>query len=135
MLLPTPTLNVTATEMQNFLNLRSKLKPTPVTNTHNQPLRQSSKRHGRRNPKYYNDNMVNATMELINAVLDPETGKMQEYKTLIQGKNAPLWVEGNSKEIARLAQGSKSRNIIGTNQIFFKHHNEILPGIIYTSLK
>ena len=37
-------------------------------------------------------------------------------------------MEGNSKEITRLAQGSKSRNTIGTNTIFFKHHNEISPG-------
>ena len=37
-------------------------------------------------------------------------------------------MEGNSKDIERIAQGSKSMNIIGTNTIFFKHHNEIPPG-------
>ena len=34
--------------------------------------------------------MVNFEIELPNAVLSPDTDKMQEYKTLIQGENGPF---------------------------------------------
>jgi len=58
-------------------------------------------------------------MELANAVMDPETGKSQEYRDLLKTKDREHWTNGSFKELARLAQGSKTRKLQGTDTIDF----------------
>ena len=61
----------------------------------------------------------------INAVLDPSTGKMQEYRDLIKTKDKELWQDGAYKELARLAQGRKKGDVQATNTIQFIPHTEL----------
>jgi hypothetical protein len=53
-----------------------------------------------------------------NAVFNPDTGVAEEYGKLKLGTNAQEWMRGCSKEIGRLAQGSKEV-AIGTNTMYF----------------
>jgi hypothetical protein len=59
--------------------------------------------------------------QLANAVLNPETGKMEEYRKLAKGKDKKNWNNGMFNELARLAQGSKAQHKTGTDTVFFKH--------------
>jgi hypothetical protein len=53
-----------------------------------------------------------------NAVFNPDTGVAEEYGKLKLGTNAQEWMRGCSKEIGRLAQGSKEV-AVGTNTMHF----------------
>ncbi len=62
----------------------------------------------------------------INAVLDPSTGKIQEYRDLIKTKDKELWQDRAYKELARLlAQGRKKGDVQATNTIQFIPHIEL----------
>ena len=50
-------------------------------------------------------------MELANAVMDPETGKAQEHRDLLKTKDKAHWTNGSFKELSRIAQGSKRRDL------------------------
>jgi hypothetical protein len=65
--------------------------------------------------------------DLAHAVLNPITGKLEEYRKLQSGADSTNWVRGMFNELARLAQGSKLQNKTGTNTIAFKHPNELPP--------
>jgi hypothetical protein len=64
----------------------------------------------------------------LNAVLNADTGKLEEYRQLLKGKDKLLWEQGCSKEIARLAQGRKSNGNKGTNTLHFIHPHQLPPG-------
>ena len=49
--------------------------------------------------------------------INPDTGKIAEYRELSQSSDGAIWRNSNAKEIGRLAQGYGS--IKGTNTIFF----------------
>jgi len=78
-------------------------------------------------PKSHHQHSSNAMIEKLNTVLNPATGKMQEYRHLIKGDQSEVWSTANRKEIARLAQGRADKSIKGTNTLFFKHLKVILP--------
>ena len=59
-----------------------------------------------------------------NAVLNPDTGTLEEYRQLIKGKQAHLWQNGGYKELARLAQGCKKRGVTGSNTAHFINHRD-----------
>ena len=59
--------------------------------------------------------------QLANAVLNQETGKMEEYRKLAKGKDKKYWNNGMFNELARLAQGSKAQQKTGTDTVVFKH--------------
>ena len=63
--------------------------------------------------------------ELANAVLDPTTGKLLEYRDLLKTKDKDKWYDACSKEFARLCQGRSKDNTASTNTIFFKHPDEL----------
>jgi hypothetical protein len=54
-----------------------------------------------------------------NAVLNAETGKLEEYRHLLKGVDKLKWEAGCSKEIARLAQGRKDSSVKGTETMHF----------------
>ena len=86
----------------------------------------TSTRKHKPNPNSYYQDSGNAMIEKFNAVLNPATGKMQEYRHLIKGNQAEVWAAANNKEIARLAQGRAYRSIEGTNTtLLFKHPKSI----------
>ena len=90
-----------------------------LTNSHGQPLRRGKRQ--RKTNHFITNNYV------ANAVLNEATGALEEYRHLIQGKDAKHWMKGNAKEIARLCHGRKN-GAKGTNTIVFKHPREIPPG-------
>ena len=55
----------------------------------------------------------------LNAVLNAETGKLEEYRTLLKGVDKIIWERGCSKEVARLAQGRKDGSVKGTETLHF----------------
>jgi hypothetical protein len=64
----------------------------------------------------------------LNAVLNADIGKLEEYRHLLKGKDKTLWEQGCSKEIARLAQGSKNSDDKGTNTLHFIHPHQLPKG-------
>jgi len=64
----------------------------------------------------------------INAVLNADTGKLEEYRQLLKGIDKLLWEKGGSKEIARLAQGRKDGSVKGTKTLHFVPHNMLPKG-------
>lgn len=67
----------------------------------------------RRPSQFLNNNYI------LNAVLNAETKKLEEYRHLIKRKYEEEWTNGNIPEIARLAQGLTDVQIAGTNTIRF----------------
>ena len=58
------------------------------------------------------------------SVIHPETGKVCQYKDLIQDpKTCNLWLEAMCRELSRLADGWN--DIEGTQTIRFMNHDEI----------
>jgi len=64
----------------------------------------------------------------INAVLNADTGKLEEYRQLLKGIDKLLWEKGGSKEIAQLAQGRKDGSVKGTNTLHFIPHDMLPKG-------
>ena len=53
-----------------------------------------------------------------NAVLNPVTGVLQEFRHLIKGPDKEIWTKYLANKFGRLAQGV-SKRIEGTNTIYF----------------
>ena len=60
----------------------------------------------------------------INYVIDRTKGDLLELCQLLKTSEAKLWIDGSFNELACLAQGSKKRNIKGTNTINFISPNK-----------
>ena len=78
------------------------------------------------------------TMNLFlraNAVLDPSTGNLLEYRDLIKGPDKEKWYNACAKEFGRILNGRKSDNSKGTNTLFFKHPQELPKGCKATYLR
>ena len=71
----------------------------------------------------------------LNAVLNAETGKLEEYRTLLKGVDKILWERGCSKEVARLAQGRKDGSVKGTETLHFIDADQLPAGKIPTYLR
>ena len=95
---PTHSRTLPAPTTLEFSFLRNNSEATP-TNSHGQPLRRGT---CKRNP-----NPRLTETYICNAVINEETGKLEEYRHLIKGKDAKQWLRGNAKEIARLSRGRK----------------------------
>ena len=54
-----------------------------------------------------------------NAVLDPITGDLYEYRSLSTGPDAATWIRALANDFGRLAQGVGERMPTGNNTIFF----------------
>jgi hypothetical protein len=63
-----------------------------------------------------------------NAVLNADTGKLEEYRHLLKGPDKLKWEAGCSKEIARLAQRRKDASIKGTELIHFINIRQLPKG-------
>jgi hypothetical protein len=63
-----------------------------------------------------------------NAVLNAETGKLEEYRHLLKGPDKLKWEAGCSKEIARLAQGRNDGSVKGTETIHFIQPHQLPKG-------
>jgi hypothetical protein len=70
-------------------------------------------------------NTINHTSHCANAVLDPITGTLQEYRDLIKGPDHIRWKDACSKEFARLLDGRKKDSTAGRNAMFFIPHNKL----------
>ena len=81
------------------------------------------------------DNLPTPSPHKLNAVLDPITRKLLEYRDLLKTESKDKWHDGCSKEFARLCQGRKKDNTTSTNTIFFKHPDELPPGKKATYLR
>lgn len=78
------------------------------------------------------------TMNLFlraNAVLDPSTGNLLEYRDLIKGPDKEKWYNACAKEFGRILNGRKSENSKGTNTLFFKQLQELPKGCKATNLR
>jgi hypothetical protein len=103
--------------------------PTSITLRH-LPL---PKHRGTRNRSL--TNLPHKT-HVLNAVLNKDTGKLEEYRHLIKGKQAQQWRTGNVREIARLAQGLPSHGIpTGTDSINFLHPRNLPANRTATYLR
>lgn len=58
--------------------------------------------------------------------INPDTGKIAEYRELSQSSDSAIWRKSNAEEIGRLAQGYG--DIKGTNTIFFIHPSAMPKG-------
>ena len=58
--------------------------------------------------------------------INPDTGKIAEYRELRQSSDGPIWINSNCEEIGRLAQGYG--NIKGTNTIHFIQLSDVPKG-------
>ncbi|KAI2495548.1 Reverse transcriptase (RNA-dependent DNA polymerase) [Fragilaria crotonensis] len=65
--------------------------------------------------------------------INPDTGKIAEYRELSQCSDGPIWQASNADEIGRLAQGFGA--IKGTNTIFFIHPSAMPAGRKATYLR
>jgi len=64
-------------------------------------------------------------LEMLNAVLDEDTGKLMEYRALMKSpKYSKLYGQSYAKELGRLAQGIPG-TVEGTNTIFFIHKSNV----------
>jgi len=64
-------------------------------------------------------------MEMLNAVLDEDTGELLEYRHLMRNpKYRELWGKSYGDELGRLAQGMPGR-VEGTNTIFFINKEDV----------
>lgn len=62
---------------------------------------------------------------LANAVVDPVSGAVYEYRHLARGPDAHIWKRSLANDLGRLAQGVGTRMPKGTNTIFWKHPSQI----------
>ena len=69
-----------------------------------------------------------ALYQTLNAGLNTNTSKLEEYRHLLKGKGGILWGKRCSKEIARLAQGRKNSTDKGTNTLHFIHPHQLPKG-------
>jgi hypothetical protein len=67
-----------------------------------------------------------------NAIIDPTTGKSQEYHHLRQGQTTDVWIKSFANELGRLAQGVGTRMPTVTNTVFFIKRNEVPNGRVVT---
>jgi hypothetical protein len=71
--------------------------------------------------------LASGTMELACPVLDPETGRMLEYRQLRRDpRYKETWERSAANDFGMLAQGVGNR-VKGTNTIFFIHKSEVPP--------
>ena len=70
-----------------------------------------------------------------NAVLDPTTGKLLEYRDLLNTPDRQAWYDGCSKEFARLCNGRSKDSTKGTNSIRFTRPSALPPGKKATYLR
>ena len=60
------------------------------------------------------------------AVINKDTGKLEEYSALAKGSDKELWIRAYANDLGRLAQGVGNR-IKGTNTIFFIPRCDVPP--------
>ena len=68
--------------------------------------------------------------QMCASAINVDTGKLTEYRQLLQSSQGHLWVRGGCEEWARLAQGLPTEGIpieAGTNTIRFISYNEVPP--------
>ena len=67
-----------------------------------------------------------------NAVIDPNTGAMLEYRHLRCGPDKEQWIKAAADEIGRLAQGVQPHMQTGTDTMHFIPHTDLPPGRVAT---
>jgi hypothetical protein len=78
---------------------------------------------------------------LANAVTDPLTGQVQEYRHLIKGPEQATWSTSFANELGRLAQGVGTRMKTGTSTVFFiakaavPHDRKVTYGRIVAQIR
>jgi hypothetical protein len=118
--LSSPTTKVKENSQLNFATTKVKLPPKLQFILDNKIKRAS-------------DPTIHPLMKL-NAVLNAETGKLEEYRTLLKGVDKIIWERGCSKEVARLAQGRKDGSVKGTETLHFIDADQLPAGKIPTYL-
>lgn len=114
--------------------LPSKSQPvnpqTPSTPAETASTHTRHPRRIRKPSKYYSPDFVNAAelSHYINAVLNKETGKLEEYRHLIEGKDKDIWFNGMSKELARLSDGRLKGDVKGMQAIEWQHPRHLPYG-------
>ena len=93
-------------------NYISTLLPSTITNLINHEINRAHK------PEF------NPFLQ-ANAVLNANTGKLEEYRHLLKGADKTKWENGCSKEIARLAQGRADGSVKGSETMHFIHRDKL----------
>ena len=140
--LPKPTINQNALQQEKQVTSLPRVvdptplprvqTPTPIPTTA-QPTSsyQPSHRYNTRlqRQRQQRNHQINAaiayTQALANPVLDPDSGKLLEYRDLIKGKDKIVWERGMSNEMGRLAQGVGTRMPHGTDTIKFIKYSDM----------
>ena len=65
--------------------------------------------------------------ESLNAVLNQSTGKMEEYRHLLQGPDRDKWLNAASKEFARISQGRAQNDTPFTDTVIWLHPDQLPP--------
>jgi hypothetical protein len=79
-------------------------------------------------------NHLTAT-EALNAVLNQQTGKMEEYRHLLQGEDREKWLNAASKEFARISQGRAQNDVPYTDTVIWLHPDDLPPDKIATYMR
>jgi hypothetical protein len=95
----------------------------PNKNKHCAPLPAATHCYETRSKGKLNQPLVSPQIALLCTAVNPDTGKIAEYKELSKCSKGPLWQASNAKEIARLTQGFES--VKGTDTMFFIPHTSI----------
>ena len=74
---------------------------------------------------------------LHGTAMNPDTGQIAEYDELSRSSDGPQWIQSNTEEFGRLAQGLGPDSSIstGTNTIYFIHPREMPADRIATYLR
>ena len=119
--------NIIINRQQKATNVPPLKQTTPNVippNIHIYPFRH--RRHQK--PALIIARYANATNHIYNleanAVLNPLTGVLQEFRHLIQGPDKEIWTKSLANEFGRLTQGVQNR-IEGTNTMYFIPKEEV----------
>ena len=92
--------------------------------THRYPFRHPRQQPPVLNRARYANATIASTKLQANAVLNPLTGVLQEYRHLIKGPDKTIWEQSLANEFGRLTQGVANR-IEGTNTMYFIPKDEV----------
>ena len=95
----------------------------PRKGTHRAPVSVPTHRYETRSKVKLSQTQGPPAIALLGSAVNPDTGKIAEYKELSQCSEGPLWQASNAEEIGRLTQGFGGQK--GTDTMFFIPHTSI----------
>ena len=111
-------------EAPKAFSLNPKIPPSSAPSNHQYPFRHPRQQQ----PAVSSARYANAAKHIYNleanAVLNPLTGVLQEFRHIIKGPDKEIWTKYLANEFGRLDQGV-SKRIDGTNTMYFIPKEEL----------